>query len=103
MNYINEQIIKTFEHLLNLRYKYGLMDLSSRKSRPVYRINQEKLDKYHLQYNSNYTNKHLEFDENKKISMIKIIHRKTISTQTTFNKTTDPSIDLTSSVIPKGK
>jgi hypothetical protein len=43
MNYINEQIIKTFEHLLNLRYKYGLMDLSSRKSRPVYRINQQTI------------------------------------------------------------
>ncbi len=45
MHYINEQIIKTFEYFLNLRYKYHSINtliLSPTK----YRINQEKLDKY---------------------------------------------------------
>jgi hypothetical protein len=94
---MNEQITKTFEHLLNLCYKYHSFDrliLSPRKSRILYRINQDKLDKYRSQNNSKYDNK-----EKKD----KQIDRKTISTQTIFNKDLiDPSINILS-IISKGR
>src|SRR5579871_2850070 len=82
MTYTNEQIIKTFEHLFNLHYKYASINsfiTTPTKSRTLYRINQEKLEKYRSQFNSIYNSKPLRLDENK-------VNRKTKSTQTTFNK-----------------
>ncbi|CAF0860338.1 unnamed protein product [Rotaria sordida] len=128
MYYVNKQITKTFEHLLNSHCKYNSINSlisSPRKSRILYRINQEKLKKYNSQYNSKYNNEHFISNENinfyieerKENSMIptiqilskKIINQKTISTQTEFNKKIDLSTDLigqsvnTLSIIPKIK
>jgi len=102
---MNEQITKTFEYLLNLCYKYHSIDrLISlpRKSRILYRINREKLDKYRSQNNSKYDNK------TNIIPIIKIlsdnrINRKTISTQTTFNTDLNPPSVNTLSIISKGR
>jgi molybdenum cofactor biosynthesis enzyme MoaA len=96
MHYINEQITKTFEHLLNLYYKYHSISLPRK-----YRINQKKLDKYHSQNNSKYN-----IEEKNVIPRIKhLSDRKSISTQTTFNKKIDlihPSPN-TLSIISKGR
>jgi hypothetical protein len=64
MHYINEQITKTFEHLLNLRHSIDRFLSSSKTSRIFYRINYEKLEKYRHE------------------NQTRIIHRNNISTQT---------------------
>ncbi|CAF2575913.1 unnamed protein product [Rotaria sp. Silwood2] len=126
MYYVNKQITKIFERLLNSHCKYNSINnliSSSRKSRILYRINQEKLKKYHSQYNSKYNNEHFISRENTnfyieektknpiiptiKILSKRIISQKTISTQTEFNKKIDLSTDVidqsvnTLSIIPK--
>jgi len=117
MYYVHEQITKIFEYLLDLHYKYHSIDTfisSPRKSRILYRINQEKLEKYHSQNNSKYEHEYLIANQNRKsqveeTNIIPIIHRKTTSTQTTFNKEIDSSVDGTHSsvntlsIISKGK
>ncbi|CAF1111168.1 unnamed protein product [Rotaria sp. Silwood1] len=113
MYYVNKQIIKTFEHLFNSYCKYNSIHnliSSPRKSRILYRINQEKLMKYYSQYNSKCNNEHFISNENTnfsieekkekpmiptiKILSKKIINQKTISTQTEFNEKIDSSTKL---------
>ncbi|UJR28982.1 hypothetical protein I4U23_010200 [Adineta vaga] len=50
MSQINEQITETFENLLKLRSKYNSLNMlitSPRKSRTLYRISKDKLQKFH--------------------------------------------------------
>jgi hypothetical protein len=90
MHYVNEQITKTFEHLLNLRHSIDTFISSPKKSRIFYRINHQKLEKY----------RHKNQTPSIEVLSDKVIHRKTISTQTTFTKESNSSNTL--SIVSKG-
>lgn len=123
MHYVNEQITRTFEHLLNLRTKYHSMDTlipSPKTARIFYRINHEKLAKYRNENHSTSKKNYLPMDNNRivekennliptiKVLSNKIIHRMTIGTQTTFSKPSNPPINFLhpfvnrSSIVTKG-
>lgn len=77
-----------------------------RKSRVLYRINQEKLNKYYSQNNCKSNNEHCiaNIEEKNLFPIIqflsnKLINRKNISTQTTFTKESPNTL----STISKGE
>ena len=105
MNFSNEQMTKTVEQLFDIRMKTRSIDTditTPKKSRVFYRINQDKLNKYR------HENQLLHNDANNNTSMLinKIIHRKTIGTQTTssepLHSSSTNSTD-TSSAVSQGR
>lgn len=101
MHYVSKKVNEIFALSSCLNRKSNSINTNSialsRKTRVVYRISQEKLDKYHLEYNSKFDNKKVTFDENKNsyvqqkttLSLMKIINQKTINTQTNFDSSTN--------------
>lgn len=98
MNFGNEQMIKTFEQLFHLRMKSPSIDPGEnppKKSRLFYRINREKLQKYHREH---------PFTSNKAPTIVEyplkptILLRKTIGTQTQSHSSSSNSLQTSSSV-----
>ena len=101
---MREQIIRTFEHLLHSRSKSS----SSKQPRTFYRVNHDKLEKYRNENHFKCNRQHL-LTEEKQLSYVeaeqaknmalevlpgKVIHQKTISTQTTFSTKPNSSTDF---------
>ena len=95
MNFGNEQMIKTFEQLFHLRMKSPSINPPPKKSRLFYRINQEKLQKYHHEHP--FTSNKVPIIVQNPLKSI-ILPRKSIGTQTQSPSSSSNSLYTSSSV-----